>query len=225
MTPVVRRVGQLVALAGVQVTLLLVCAGTMDWPAAWLFLGLYVVILVVAALVLMPQRSGVIEERSRGRAGAKPWDLVLTRLMAVTSLSVLVVAGLAQRWQWEPESGPVARGVGVALFVGGFALVLWAMAANRFFSQVVRIQNERGHATVTDGPYRLMRHPGYLGMMISMAGTVLLLGSPWAWIPAVLYGAVLVVRTGREDATLIQELAGYCEYAARTRYRLVPMIW
>lgn len=78
MAPFVRRVAQLVALSDVQVTVLLGCAGTLDWPAAWLYLGLYVVTLVVAALVLIPQR-----------------------------------------WQWETESGPVARGVGVALFVAG----------------------------------------------------------------------------------------------------------
>jgi protein-S-isoprenylcysteine O-methyltransferase Ste14 len=216
---------QLGVLTGVQGTVLLGCAGTFGWPAAWLYLGLYVTMLVVCALVLLPQRSGVIDERSRGQAGAKPWDLVLTRLMAVTSLAVLVVAGLAQRWQWEPESGPVARAVGVVLFVAGFALILWAMTANPFFSQVVRIQDERGHAAVTDGPYRLLRHPGYVGMITSMAGAVLLLGSPWAWIPAVLYGAVLVVRTAREDATLIQELPGYREYAGRTTHRLVPGIW
>jgi protein-S-isoprenylcysteine O-methyltransferase Ste14 len=216
---------QLGVLTGVQAIVLLGCAGTIDWPAAWLYLGLYVTMLVVGALVLLPQRSGVIEERSRGQAGAKPWDLVLTRLVAVTSLSVLVVAGLAQRWQWEPESGPLARAVGVALFVAGYALLLWAMTANPFFSQVVRIQDERGHAAVTDGPYRLLRHPGYVGMMTSMAGAVLLLGCPWAWIPAVLYGAVLVVRTAREDATLLQELPGYREYATRTTHRLVPGIW
>jgi protein-S-isoprenylcysteine O-methyltransferase Ste14 len=143
----------------------------------------------------------------------------------VTSLAVLVVAGLAQRWHWEPESGPLARAVGVGLFVAGFALVLWAMSANRYFSQVVRIQDERGHVAVTGGPYRILRHPGYVGMMTSMAGAVLLLGSPWAWIPAALYGAVLVVRTAREDAALIAELPGYREYAARTRSRLLPGIW
>jgi protein-S-isoprenylcysteine O-methyltransferase Ste14 len=145
--------------------------------------------------------------------------------MAVTWLSVLVVAGLAQRWRWEPASGPVARAVGVALFVAGYALLLWAMTANPSSSQAVRIQDERGHAAVIDGPHRLLRHPGYVGMITSMAGAALLLGSPWAWIPAVLYGAVLVVRTAREDATPIQELPGYREYAARTTRRLVPGIW
>jgi len=179
----------------------------------------------VGALVLMPRRSGVIEERSRGRTGAKPFDVVLTRLVSVTSLSVLAVAGLAQRWDWEPESGPAARVLGVALFVAGFALVLWAMSANRFFSQVVRIQAERGHAAVTDGPYRIVRHPGYVGMMTSMAGAVLVLGCPWAWIPAVLYAAAMAVRTRLEDATLLEELPGYRAYSTRTRFRLVPGVW
>jgi protein-S-isoprenylcysteine O-methyltransferase Ste14 len=225
MTPVVRRVAQLVALTGVQAVVLLGCAGTLRWRAAWLYLGLYVAMLVVGALTLMPRRSGVIEERSRGRAGAKPWDLVLTRLVSHTSISVLAVAGLAQRWEWQPVSGAGARALGVVLFVAGFALVLWAMSVNRFFSQVVRIQDERGHVAVTDGPYRWVRHPGYVGMMTSMAGAVLVLGSPWAWVPAVLYMVAMAVRTGLEDATLLEELPGYREYASGTRFRLVPGIW
>jgi protein-S-isoprenylcysteine O-methyltransferase Ste14 len=96
---------------------------------------------------------------------------------------------------------------------------------NRFFSGTVRIQTERGHHVVTDGPYRFVRHPGYAGALLGFVLIPLLLDSVWAFIPAVLLIAITFVRTALEDATLQKELPGYAEYAQTTRYRLIPGIW
>jgi protein-S-isoprenylcysteine O-methyltransferase Ste14 len=89
----------------------------------------------------------------------------------------------------------------------------------------VRIQKERGHTVVTDGPYRLVRHPGYVGSILSLMAAPFLLGSRWALIPAVLGVAGYVVRTALEDRTLQDELPGYREYTQRTRWRLLPGVW
>jgi protein-S-isoprenylcysteine O-methyltransferase Ste14 len=222
---VARRVVQLVGITLLQGVLLLGSAGTLAWPAAWAYLALYVLLLLLGGLVLRGSRREVIAQRSRGTAGAMGWDLRITRLIRFASFAVLVVAGLAQRLGWAPSFGPTVQGIGAALFVVGFALVLWAMAVNRFFAQVVRIQAERGHLVVTTGPYRYVRHPGYVGMICSMAGTVLLLGSPWAGLPAAAYVALMIVRTAKEDDTLADRLPGYGDYRRATRYRLLPGAW
>jgi protein-S-isoprenylcysteine O-methyltransferase Ste14 len=99
------------------------------------------------------------------------------------------------------------------------------MLANRFFSAVVRIQTDRGHVVVSDGPYRVMRHPGYAGGMLSYLASPLLLSSLWMFIPAVLTVAAMVARTALEDRTLRAELPGYADYARRVRYRLLPGLW
>ena len=99
------------------------------------------------------------------------------------------------------------------------------MAANAFFSMVVRIQEDRGHAVATGGPYRYVRHPGYVGMMLSLLGTPLLLGSLWALVPAGLATCLYVVRTALEDRTLQEELEGYKDYAGQVRRRLLPGVW
>jgi protein-S-isoprenylcysteine O-methyltransferase Ste14 len=99
------------------------------------------------------------------------------------------------------------------------------MLTNEFFSRDVRIQEDRGHAVVSDGPYRLVRHPGYAGFIVATLATPLVLGSLWALIPAALATAGLVVRTALEDRTLKEELDGYREFAQQTRYRLLPGIW
>ena len=107
----------------------------------------------------------------------------------------------------------------------GYAFAVWALVENRFFSSMVRIQTDRGHVVCDSGPYRIVRHPGYVGSMVHMAGSCLALGSWWALIVAASVAAVMVVRTDLEDRALQAELEGYTEYARHVRYRLLPWIW
>lgn len=216
---------QLLVAAAVQAVLLFGSAGTLRWTAGWVYVGLYLALLVAGGLVLGRGHREVIAERSRGRSGAVPWDRSLTRMLTVSWSAILVVAGLAVRWSWQPQLGTALQLTGVVLLVLGYGPVLWAMRTNRFFAQVVRIQAEQGHVAITDGPYRHVRHPGYAGMLVTYMGTFLLLGSPWAGIPLAITVALVLVRTAREDALLIRELPGYREYVQRTRYRLVPGVW
>jgi protein-S-isoprenylcysteine O-methyltransferase Ste14 len=99
------------------------------------------------------------------------------------------------------------------------------MAANAYFAFSVRIQSERGQEVATGGPYRVVRHPGYVGAMSFALAAALMLGSAWALIPAGIAVVLLAVRTGLEDRVLHRELPGYPDYAARTRFRLIPGIW
>jgi protein-S-isoprenylcysteine O-methyltransferase Ste14 len=145
--------------------------------------------------------------------------------MIITTLGLLVVCGLDYRFGWTPPFPLWLRFTGGLLFLAGYALVLWAMYSNMFFSQIVRIQTERGHAAVTVGPYRTIRHPGYLGMSLSLLGAVFILDSLWGLVCFVIYLALIVTRTSLEDRTLQAELNGYKEYSSRTRYRLLPGIW
>ena len=107
----------------------------------------------------------------------------------------------------------------------GFGFGSWALVSNAFFATTVRIQDERGHTVVSDGPYQYVRHPGYAGWGLSWVVTPLMLGSLWALIPAGLGAIALVVRTALEDRMLKEELDGYQDYAQRVRYRLLPGVW
>jgi protein-S-isoprenylcysteine O-methyltransferase Ste14 len=225
MSPILLRILQLLLLVLIQAVILFGCAGTLYWSAAWWYLGLYVVMLVAASLVMIPRRREVIEERSRGTAGGKSWDLRITRLMMIPTLGLLVIAGLDERWNWTMPLPVWLRLLGGLLFVAGYFLVLWAMYVNQYFSQVVRIQQERGHRAVTGGPYRMVRHPGYLGMTTSMLGSVFLLDCLYGLFFFALYLVLIVARIILEDRTLQEELPGYNEYAEITRYRLVPGVW
>ena len=109
--------------------------------------------------------------------------------------------------------------------MAGYVLGAYALTENRFFSGVVRIQTDRDHHVVSSGPYRWIRHPGYAGALLSYLATPLFLDSPWAFLPTVFITIVLVIRTALEDRVLRAELEGYCAYAQRVRYRLLPGVW
>jgi protein-S-isoprenylcysteine O-methyltransferase Ste14 len=167
----------------------------------------------------------LVKERSQIKENAKGWDKAIGLLIGLFGPGMLLVAGFDERWSWSPR---LAVAIQIAAFVAvalGDVLFAWAMASNKFFSSVVRIQQDRGHAVQTGGPYHFVRHPGYVGTIIPALATPLALGSLWAFIPAGLLTAVMVVRTALEDKTLRDELAGYKEYARRTRYRLLPGVW
>jgi len=115
--------------------------------------------------------------------------------------------------------------IGMGAVALGFALFMWAMVSNAYFSEVVRIQEDRGHQVATDGPYRFVRHPGYSGAILAFLGTPLLLGSWWALIPTGFGVGGYILRTALEDKTLQLELEGYQAYTEQVHYRLIPGVW
>jgi protein-S-isoprenylcysteine O-methyltransferase Ste14 len=201
-------------------------AGRLDWVMGWVVVGVYLVWTAATALTVIPTNPGMLLERTRPKEGTKKWDMVLLGIVGVAEIVKYVVAGLDQRWGWSPQMPLALQLAGVVVAVLAYDVILvWAMAANAFFAQTVRIQEERGHTVATGGPYRYVRHPGYVGSILSQIATPLILGSVWAFIPAGLAALLFVVRTALEDKTLREELDGYQDYAARVRYRLLPGVW
>jgi protein-S-isoprenylcysteine O-methyltransferase Ste14 len=204
---------------------LFACAGTLVWPAAWAYLGLMTAMLA-GYMVIVGRQPDLLAERRKPPADAKPWDKPLVAIIGVIGpVALLLACGFDRRFHWSPPMSATWKAAGLLLVVSGSALSNWAVATNRFFSSIVRIQRDRGHHVVDTGPYRRVRHPGYLASLAHMPGVALALGSLWALTIAGAIGVVVVVRTALEDRTLQDELDGYAEYAGRVRYRLLPGVW
>jgi protein-S-isoprenylcysteine O-methyltransferase Ste14 len=220
---IVKRITQVVIQQLILMALLFASAGDLGWVWAWAYFGVGLGILAVNAFVL--PREVIVERGEAHKKNVKGWDKVVSGFTGIAALSIPIVAGLDERWGWSPELGLAVHLAGLLFIALGQGLFTWAMTANRFFSTMVRIQEERGHAVASSGPYRCVRHPGYVGYIVASFATALALGSLWALVPAGLGMCGFVVRTSLEDKTLQEELAGYKEYAARVRYRLLPGVW
>ncbi|MDH4209425.1 MAG: isoprenylcysteine carboxylmethyltransferase family protein, partial [Anaerolineae bacterium] len=169
---------------------LFIPAGRWNWVWGWALVGIYAVWVSANALILIPRSPELLAERAQRKKGIKDWDAVLMSIVGVVTLCKHIVAGLDARYGWTVGIPLWLQIVTLVIAVLGYALGTWAMAANAFFSMMVRIQDDRGHAVVTGGPYQFVRHPGYVGVIAFELATPIMLGSLWALIAGVL-GALL----------------------------------
>jgi protein-S-isoprenylcysteine O-methyltransferase Ste14 len=213
-------VAQAVAFPLLVAAVLFAAAGRIHLPLFWLYVAIAAG-LSVGGLFLISKE--LARERMRPGGQPPPWSL---RAAFLLCLLHWVVAGLDRgRFHWSDTVPLALRIAALAVIALGLAVVLWAMHVNPFFSSAVRIQRERGQYVVEGGPYRWVRHPGYLGAIPAMFASGLVLGS---WL-ATAFGGLgalwLLWRTIVEDRMLRTELPGYEAYAGRVRWRLLPGLW
>jgi len=203
---------------------LLGAAGRLDWGWGWAYLAIYLASTLVNAWFLRRDPELVAE---RGQPGRMPaWDKALGGLWSLAQFVLLpLVAGLDERFAWTGPVDVAGHVAGVLVFAAGLALFGWAMIANAYFSTVARVQPERGQAVCREGPYRFVRHPGYVGAILQSIGSPFLLGSMWALLPAAAAAVLMGARTSFEDRMLMADLPGYEEYARDVRQRLLPGVW
>jgi protein-S-isoprenylcysteine O-methyltransferase Ste14 len=200
-------------------------AGRLDWWPAWAVLAVLAGWVTATAIVILRFNPDLLAERLGPRKGTKSWDTAIMSLLGLTQLARYILAGLDHRYGWTGDFPFAAQIAALMLCILGYSLFVWAMASNAFFSQIVRIQFERGHTVATGGPYRFVRHPAYAGAILFELAVPILLGSWWALVPSGLSALLLILRTALEDRTLRVELPGYIYYDHRVRYRLLPGIW
>jgi protein-S-isoprenylcysteine O-methyltransferase Ste14 len=219
---------QMVLRAGLAPVILLILlfglAGRWNYWQGWVYVILNAFIVVLMGTVLTPN-AGLIEERLNPKEGVKSWDKLYFALSTPLYIIAVALGGLDARFGWTTSMPAAVYWGGVAVYLVGQAIFLWARYTNNFFSSMVRIQTDRGQTVCKNGPYRYVRHPGYLGGFLFAASMGLVLGSWWASIPQVIAALMLVWRSSLEDKTLQVELPGYVEYTKQTKYRLVPGIW
>lgn len=196
-------------------------AGTIAIATYWVYLATLLAVTVTSIAVLP---ADLLRERLRPGGQRRPLSL---QLFTLAMLAAWILAGLDHgRFHWTDSVPPWAQWLSLAVIAASYALALWAMVVNRFFSSIVRIQSERGQHVVETGPYGVIRHPGYLAGILAMAASGPALNS---WIATAVFLIpslpFLLQRVITEDRLLKDELPGYRDYAERVRWRLIPGIW
>lgn len=217
MAPMLKRIMRWLIASTVAAIAIFLAAGTLRDPWLWAYGA------ALAALTLWPVLT-ITDDLARERftppsAGA---DRLSLRTIRIVALAHVLIGSLdSGRWHLAPVPSFV-RAAALAGMTAAFWMVYRAMIENRFFSAVVRIQRDRGHHVIDTGPYAVVRHPGYAGMIAGVACSGLALGSWLSFAVALVYAALIFRRVLFEDEYLRSNLEGYSEYTRRVRYRLLP---
>jgi protein-S-isoprenylcysteine O-methyltransferase Ste14 len=204
--------------------LLFIPAGRLDWTAGWICLIIMTAGFAAVTARVVQRTPSLLKRRAKAGAGTPLWDFILVTLFQLLFMAILVIAGLEFRLRGT-ELPLALQVLGILLLIASMLLLGWAMGENPHFESTVRIQHDQQHRVIDSGPYRIVRHPGYVAAILLTLGMALTLRSRWALVPALLSVILFVVRTAREDRFLQAQLPGYRDFTERTRHRLWPGVW
>ena len=210
-----------------MLVLLFVPAGTLAWPAGWVFLVEFSLASALVTGWLLRHNPALLEERMKPliQREQKPWDRRLMAAFLFLWCAWFVIMSLdGGRFRWS-EMPLWLQALGAVAIAVSMYIMFLIMRTNSFVAPVVKIQVERGHRVISDGPYAIVRHPMYGGTLLLVAGIPLLLGSWWGLALAPVIILLFAIRAVMEERTLMAELPGYADYAARVRHRLIPGVW
>src|SRR5688500_6703850 len=193
-------------------------AGRLDLPFVWSWLALMAAVLIASAFMLPPE---LLRERQHPGAEGRVHDRHRLFVVPLCILSWVLTGLDLGRFHWSDTMPVWLRVAGLVGYAIAMAVMVWAMRTNRFFSSVIRLQRDRDHQTITGGPYRFVRHPGYTAMIAALMCEGLALGSWLGMVPLLGVALLFIRRTVNEDGMLRRDLDGYEAYAQRVRCRLV----
>lgn len=227
MSLVVNLIVQTFVWFGFMGVIIFAAAGTLSYTGGWLYLGVMVAASIYFALNMSRVDPGLLRERLKPPVQK---DQPLADKLVLIPILLLMFAGMgfmaadAARWHWSSMPHSV-QWAGCVLLLAALMFMYWVMRTNSFAAPVVKIQKDRGQAVITTGPYAIVRHPLYLGALVYIAATSLVLGSWWGLLTIPILVLLLGIRIGIEEKTLRAGLKGYDEYAQRMQWRLIPYIW
>ncbi len=210
---------------GIMAVLLFASAGTTAWAQGWTFICLWAIATAMPTAALIRDNPGLLARRAEGLKRGRRYERILQAIYIPLILSLPVIAGLeVQRFHASSlPTGLVYPGTLLVLF--GAVAQAWAMFENPHYEAGMRVQRDIGHKVIYNGPYRIVRHPGYLATIVQAAGAPLVLCSVWAWVPVLGIAAVMVTRALLEDRALQEDLKGYIAYTRQVPIIMLPGVW
>lgn len=212
-----------ILIAVILCPILFIGAGTLNWLRGWLYFGISFSGLLINMLTQALINPELLNRRGERKTSIPPWDKITGGFVLVFGLGLRILAGVdavRSRWSSLPFWWTI---VGLVIYLFAQSLIVWSMAVDPFFK--VLVQERKDNLIIVTGPYMVVRHPRYLGLILIFNVSPLILGSVWAFIPATCLIFTEIIRTFLEDRMLFRELKRYEEYAYQVKYRLVPFVW
>lgn len=203
-----------------------ISAGGITHLRAWIYMGIYAIGGLIIGMILLKKSPKLLNDRGKMQEGNKQLDKII--ILAYFLFAIVItplVAGIDKRFNVTEEQPFFYLYIGIILYLFSAIFSIWPMLHNPFFEGMVRIQKNKNHRVINTGPYKIVRHPGYIGMLLGSISLPLALGSVLAFIPVLIMALLIFIRTYYEDTTLKRELTGYSEYCKNVKYRLIPYIW
>ena len=207
-----------IALVG---ALLLLPAGTMNYPGAWLLMGVLFLPMLIMGIVMLIKAPTLLEKRLQSKEKQTEQKGVVA-LSGLMFLAGFILSSLDFRFGWSSVPAWISIAAAI-LFLLGYGMYAEVMRENAYLSRTVEVQE--GQSVVSTGLYGVVRHPMYFATLLMFLPMPLILGSFWGLLPFALYPIAIVIRICEEEALLTRELDGYAEYKAKIKYRLIPFIW
>ncbi len=196
-------------------------AGSLDYWQAWIYCGVLFIPMSFVVFYFLKKDPELLERRMRIRETEEKQKTIQI-FGSIIFFIGFIVSGLDHRYHWS--NVPVLLViVANAIVLSGYILVFFVLRENSYASRIIEV--EKGQKVITTGPYAIVRHPMYLGVLLMYLSTPLALGSYWALIFFLPLLPLIVARLLNEEEVLLRELPGYKEYCQKTRYRLIPFIW
>ena len=203
------------------------------WGAAGTFrdirsttnLALYLIISIIVSIMMLSSHQETLHERGKKQENTKEWDKFLLPIIVILSYyGIYLIAGLGVRFRWRVL--PIEWFyIGIVIYLISSIFTVWPVLVNKYFESTARNQANRGQTVIQTGPYRIMRHPGYAGIILWAIASAFMFGTLAVGITSFIIIITIWVRTYLEDNMLKEELDGYLEYSKKVRYRLIPFVW
>lgn len=194
-------------------------AGSFRYWEAWILWSGFSVLTIFITIYFLMKSPELLARRMKYKENE-----TTRKPPAILNLCFLcyIIPGLDFRFHWSAVPVWIIIASNIAVFLG-YLFIIFVFKENRYASTVIQVEKEQ--QVITTGPYAIVRHPMYLGLIIMMLFTPLALGSYWAILPALLCVPLNVLRIFSEEEMLLRDLPGYPDYCSKTRYRLIPLIW
>jgi len=188
-------------------------------------ISLYLIVSIIACVIMLSGRQETLNERGKKQENTKTWDKILLPLYVLLGyFGIYFVAGLGNRLHWDVLTIEYFY-VGIGLYLFSCVFMVWPVIENKHFEATSRIQGNREQTVIKTGPYKIIRHPGYAGIVLWAIASFLMFGTFPVCIISFIIIVIIWIRTYLEDRMLKNELAGYLEYSQIVKYRLLPFIW